>query len=115
MSGMQIYQGWRAMQEKNNISYREHNPRRNPPTPGTVAFRAIQLRKAMAPTAAAFCRFIGINYRRWHNIEGGAPCSRLLAEIIAERCAGLPVEWLPYGNTNRMPPYWQERLYGETF
>ncbi len=84
---------------------------RGEPQPGTQAYRAIQLRMAVGPDINSFTTFLGIKYRRWHNIERGWPLSLNLVRLVTKRCPGIPPEWLLYGISINMGVWWQEKLF----
>jgi hypothetical protein len=45
-----------------------------------------------------FAGFLGVDVKRWNNVERGFPVSRMMAQILVQKIGGLSLDWIYEGN-----------------
>jgi len=53
---------------------------------------------------------IGIEYKRWSNLERGYPMSRDLAWLLHKRLPGVSTDWFWFGKMDGLSAYYREQI-----
>ena len=75
------------------------------------ARRLIVLRRLYSgESQTAFAARIGVEVKRWNNVERGFPLSKEVAFQIAKAIPGMTLDWLWFGKTDGLPIKLQREL-----
>ena len=70
----------------------------------------MHFREIFGDNQTEFSQRIGIEYKRWSNLERGYPMSRDLAWLLHKRLPGVSTDWFWFGKMDGLSAYYKEQI-----